>query len=176
MVQWVIDAGRVPGRFRGLVNLATRKALAAAFGVLGAWQASDPSILALGLLAGVLASVESAKVHDAKDQAGALGIEPIRHRMVRLKGRHMIPNPNAPKTAAPVLDPEARAKLAAALEQMIAAWQATDDTGVPITDITEHELVSRFRREPPSGVAVEAIGVSVVRELLQTADLDVRAG
>jgi cobalamin synthase len=70
LVQWVIDAGEVPGRFRGLVNLAVGTALAAAFGALGARQADDPGLLALGLLAGVLASVEAAKVHDATGQTG----------------------------------------------------------------------------------------------------------
>jgi hypothetical protein len=190
LVQWVIDAGRVPGRRRGLVNLAVGTALAAAFGALGAWQADDPGILALGLLAGVLASVEAAKVHDAKDQAGVLGkTDPgrverpgragsgsIRRRTVQRKGRRMIPNPNAPKPVVPGLDPEARAKLAAALAQLIAAWPATDDTGVPITDIAEQELISRLRREPPPGMQVEAIDGAVVRELLTTEDRGVRAG
>ena len=66
IVQWVIDAGRVASRFRGIVNLIVGVAIAAAFGGLGAWQAGDPGILALGLLAGVLASVEAAKVHDGR--------------------------------------------------------------------------------------------------------------
>jgi hypothetical protein len=72
IVQWVIDAGRVPGRFRGVVNLIVGMAIATAFGGLSAWQAGDPRLLALGLLAGVLASVEAAKVHDAQsgDAAG----------------------------------------------------------------------------------------------------------
>jgi hypothetical protein len=68
IVQWVIDAGRVPGRFRGMVYLIVGVAIAAAFSGLGAWQAGDPGLLALGLLAGVLASVEAAKVHDAWDE------------------------------------------------------------------------------------------------------------
>jgi hypothetical protein len=66
IVQWVIDAGRVPGRFRGVVNLAVGVAIAAGVGGLGARQAGDPGILVLGLLAGILASVEAAKVHDAQ--------------------------------------------------------------------------------------------------------------
>jgi hypothetical protein len=72
IVEWVIAAGRVPGRFRGVVNLAVGVAIATAFGGLSAWQAGDPRLLALGLLAGVLASVEAAKVHDAQsgDAAG----------------------------------------------------------------------------------------------------------
>lgn len=71
IVEWVIDAGRVPGRFRGLVNLVVGVAIAAAFSGLGAWQAEESALLALGLLAGVLASVEAAKLHDARD-AGAV--------------------------------------------------------------------------------------------------------
>ena len=68
IVEWVVDAGGVPGRFRGIVNLIVGVAIATAFGGLGAWQAGDPGILALGLLAGAFASVEAAKVHDGQDQ------------------------------------------------------------------------------------------------------------
>jgi hypothetical protein len=87
----------------------------------------------------------------------------------------MIPNPNAPKSERPVLPRLAREQLATAVDAMVRGWPATDDTGVPITDIAEQELISRLRREPPLGVPVEAIDVAVVRELLATVDHDDRA-
>jgi hypothetical protein len=78
----------------------------------------------------------------------------------------MIPNPNAPKTTLPVLEPEARTKLAKALDEIIRGWLATDDTGVPITHIAERELVARLRRQLPAGVDAEAIDVEAIRAVL----------
>ena len=82
----------------------------------------------------------------------------------------MIPNPNAPKVEQPVLDPAARATLAAALDELIAAWPATDETGVPITHITEGELAHRLRLAPPAGLDPAAIDADAVREALRGRD------
>lgn len=65
--EWVIAAGRVPSRWRGLVNLGVGVALATAVAAVASWQAGDWAVLAVGFLGGILASVEAAKVHDAKD-------------------------------------------------------------------------------------------------------------
>lgn len=67
--QWVIDAGQIRSRFRGLVNLGVGMLLAASFGLLAAWQGGDWSVLAVVILAGVVASVEAAKVHDEASPA-----------------------------------------------------------------------------------------------------------
>ena len=69
---WVIAAFRTPSRWRGLVNLGVGVALATAVSVVAAWQAGNWGLLPAGVLAGVLASVEAAKVHDdaaAKEKA-----------------------------------------------------------------------------------------------------------
>ena len=68
---WVIAAGRVPSRWRGLVNLGVGVALATAVAAVASWQAGDWAVLAVGFLSGILASVEAAKVHDARDQQSA---------------------------------------------------------------------------------------------------------
>lgn len=67
LVEWVIAAGKVPGRWRGLLNLGVGVALALAFTGLGALVAGDATILAAGCLAGVLASIQAAKAHDQAD-------------------------------------------------------------------------------------------------------------
>jgi hypothetical protein len=67
IVEWVITAGSIDGRYRGVVNLVVGVALAGAFSGLAAWQIGDWAVVIVGLLAGVLASVEAARVHDAED-------------------------------------------------------------------------------------------------------------
>jgi hypothetical protein len=64
LAQWVIDAGAVPKRWRGPVNLATGVVVAAAVTVVGAVQIGEPGLIAVGVLAGVFSSVEAARVHD----------------------------------------------------------------------------------------------------------------
>lgn len=66
IVEWVIAAGSIDGRYRGIMNLLVGVALAGMFSGLAAWQIGDWSLVIVGLLAGVLASVEAAKVHDAE--------------------------------------------------------------------------------------------------------------
>jgi hypothetical protein len=66
IVEWVVAAGSIDGRYRGVVNLIVGVTLAGTFSGLAAWQIDDWGIVIVGLLAGVLASVEAAKVHDAK--------------------------------------------------------------------------------------------------------------
>jgi hypothetical protein len=82
----------------------------------------------------------------------------------------VIPNPNAPKAEVPPLPPETPAKLAAAIEAMINDWPAIDDTGVAITHIAEHELLSRLRRERPGDIPVERIGIKELRQALNGHD------
>ncbi|HEV2529587.1 MAG TPA: hypothetical protein VGT61_14155 [Thermomicrobiales bacterium] len=52
-------AGAVVVWFRGLVNLGTGVAIATAFTVVAAVQPGQPGIIAVGVLAGVFASVEA---------------------------------------------------------------------------------------------------------------------
>lgn len=63
--QWVIDAGRVPARRRGIVNLAVGVVIAGAFTVIGALAIGRPAVIPVEVLAGVFASVEAARLHDA---------------------------------------------------------------------------------------------------------------
>ena len=79
----------------------------------------------------------------------------------------MIPNPNAPQPMRPILEPAERAKLAVALNELIASWPATNDVGMPITHITEREIAHRLRKAPPVGVDPEAIDVEAVRDALR---------
>lgn len=65
LVQWVIEALRVERRYRGLLNLAVGLLLALALSALAGWTIGDPRLPAIGLLAGIIASVEAARVHDA---------------------------------------------------------------------------------------------------------------
>jgi hypothetical protein len=69
LVEWVIAAGQIPGRFRGIANLLCGILNAAAFSGIAAWQAENASMLAIGLLA----SVEAAKVHDGQGELVAIG-------------------------------------------------------------------------------------------------------
>jgi hypothetical protein len=67
LVQWVIDALRIERRFRGLINLAVGLLLALALSRLTAWTIGDPRLPAIGLLAGIIASVEAARTHDIQE-------------------------------------------------------------------------------------------------------------
>ena len=87
LVEWLLTATCAPGRYKGLVNLAVGVAVATGFSAFAAGQADrDWSLLALGCLAGVFASVEAADVHDqlaaeetpaAGGEAGGSGGAPI---------------------------------------------------------------------------------------------------
>ena len=67
LVQWVIDGLRVERRFRGLLNLAIGLLLALALSGIAAWTIGDSRLPAIGLLAGIIASVEAARTHDAQE-------------------------------------------------------------------------------------------------------------
>jgi hypothetical protein len=71
IVEWVIAAGQIKSRYRGLVNLIVGMLLAGAFSGLAAWQAGDWAILSGRLLAGMLASVEAARVHDGQEKGAS---------------------------------------------------------------------------------------------------------
>jgi hypothetical protein len=64
LVKWVIDALRIERRYRGLLNLAIGLLLAMTLSAIAAWTIGDRRFLAVGLLAGLIASVEAAKTHD----------------------------------------------------------------------------------------------------------------
>lgn len=66
LVEWVIAAGEVESRWRGILNLAIGLLLAQASSGLAVWVTGDPRFLAVGLLAGIIASVEAARAHDAR--------------------------------------------------------------------------------------------------------------
>jgi urea transporter len=69
IAEWVIEARQIKSRNKGLVNFAVGVALALALSAFAAWQAADWSLLAVGALAGIMASVEAAKVHDQESAA-----------------------------------------------------------------------------------------------------------
>jgi hypothetical protein len=66
LVQWVIDALRIERRYRGLLNLAIGFLLAMTLSAIAAWIIGDRRFLAVGLLAGLIASVEAAREHDGE--------------------------------------------------------------------------------------------------------------
>jgi hypothetical protein len=65
--EWVIEARQVESRYKGLVNLAVGVVLAVAISGVAAWYLGNLFILPVGVLAGALASVEAAKVHDDQE-------------------------------------------------------------------------------------------------------------
>lgn len=69
LVQWVIEALIVPNRYRGLLNLGIGVGLAQIMSAIAAWVIGEPRLLAIGLLAGIIASIEAASAHDAADAA-----------------------------------------------------------------------------------------------------------
>lgn len=66
LVEWVIEALRVESRYRGVLNLGIGLALAQALSGLAVWVIGDARFLAIGMLAGIIASVEAARAHDAR--------------------------------------------------------------------------------------------------------------
>ena len=62
--QWVIDAFAIASRFRGLTNLAVGIAIGTGFSVIAAGMLETWDMLAIGIFAGLLASVEAGKKHD----------------------------------------------------------------------------------------------------------------
>lgn len=65
LVQWLIEALAVRKRYRGLLNLAVGVSLALLMSAVAAWIIGEPRYLAIGVLAGILASIEAAGTHDA---------------------------------------------------------------------------------------------------------------
>lgn len=64
IVQWVIEGFGVRSKWRGLVNLAVGLAIAGAVSAYAAWQTDQWAMLVAGVLAGLLAADEAARVHD----------------------------------------------------------------------------------------------------------------
>lgn len=64
LVEWVIAASAIESRWRGLLNLAIGLLLAQALTGLAVWMVGDTRLLAIGQIAGVIASVEAARAHD----------------------------------------------------------------------------------------------------------------
>lgn len=77
LVQWVIEAMIVPNRNRGLLNLAIGVSLALLMSATAAWVIGEPRFIAIGLLAGIIASIEAANTHDSARTEGksAISIE-----------------------------------------------------------------------------------------------------
>jgi hypothetical protein len=67
LVEWVIAAAAIGPRWRGLLNLAVGTVLALLFTAIAAYQLDDWSLIAVGLFAGILASIEAARVHDDQE-------------------------------------------------------------------------------------------------------------
>jgi hypothetical protein len=68
IVQAAIDALSLPSKLRPAVNIALGLFLAILFSLLLAWYAADLRLLAVGVLAGILASVSAAQAHDAASE------------------------------------------------------------------------------------------------------------
>lgn len=64
IVEWFVQGFRIPSRWKGLLNLVIGVALAALVALFAAVKTGEWSIVGVGALAGVLASVEAARVHD----------------------------------------------------------------------------------------------------------------
>jgi hypothetical protein len=64
LVQWFIDAFAVPSQWRGLMNLAVGIAVSVSLSLVVYQSTGRVSFLGVGVLAGLIASVEAAKVHD----------------------------------------------------------------------------------------------------------------
>jgi hypothetical protein len=64
--QAIIDAGRINSRYRPLTNLIVGVVIGVAITVVGALWLHTWEILPAGIFAGILASVEAGKVHDAE--------------------------------------------------------------------------------------------------------------
>ncbi|CAN5528753.1 hypothetical protein BH09CHL1_BH09CHL1_25650 [soil metagenome] len=77
LVQWTIEALIVPNRYRGLLNLAIGVSLALLMSGIAAWIIGEPRFIAIGLLAGIIASIEAGNSHDAtrSDQKPAISID-----------------------------------------------------------------------------------------------------
>lgn len=64
--QAIIEALQVPSRFRAVTNLAVGILIGVAITIVGALWLHSWEIVPAGVFAGVLASVEAGKVHDAE--------------------------------------------------------------------------------------------------------------
>ena len=64
LVQWTIDGFQIKRRFRGLLNLGIGMGLALVLSSTLAWLLGDVRWVGIGILAGIIASVEAARVHD----------------------------------------------------------------------------------------------------------------
>lgn len=70
MVQAVIDAGNVPGKYRRLANFAVGILMALiVFGALAIWVDKGWQLIPVGMLAGLVSSIAAGEQHDAKPRA-----------------------------------------------------------------------------------------------------------
>lgn len=76
IVEWIVTGFGVKSRWRGLVNLAVGLVIAGAVSAYAALRSGEWAMLAAGLLAGLLASDEAARVHD--EQAAKAAEQPER--------------------------------------------------------------------------------------------------
>lgn len=72
--QAFIDAFAVPSSYKRLLNLGVGLVLAVAVAIIGAVAVDSWALVPAGVLAGVMASVEAAKVHD-QDGAFQAGVD-----------------------------------------------------------------------------------------------------
>jgi hypothetical protein len=66
IVEWVIETRQIMSRNKGLFNFAVGVALARALSAFVGWHVADWSLLVVGALASIIASVEAATVHDGQ--------------------------------------------------------------------------------------------------------------
>ena len=76
ITQAIIDAWQVPSNVRRLLNLGVGTTLGVAVAIVGALAVGSWAVVPAGILAGVMASSEAARVHDADTayQAGAAAV------------------------------------------------------------------------------------------------------
>lgn len=66
LAQWVIEAFAIQSRFRGLTNLGVGLVIGVGFSVMAAGMIGTRALVAVGIFAGFLASVEAGRRHDAE--------------------------------------------------------------------------------------------------------------
>lgn len=71
VAQWVIDATAAPKRYKGLINLGVGVVVALGFSAIAAAMMGEWGALPVGTFAGLLASVEASRAHDAAERRGA---------------------------------------------------------------------------------------------------------
>jgi hypothetical protein len=66
LTQIVVDACQIPTRYRSAINLLVGVLVASAVTVVAAYAIGSAVVIPAGIIAGVMGSIESQRVHDTK--------------------------------------------------------------------------------------------------------------